>query len=410
MTVDDGSATALSVPDRAAEPDLIESLFNAPSAADRPAAGDDVSDPAEPPPAGSRAARSRTPSRTRRGRVIPVIALVVIIAVSVAGIVVGRTALRSFKTPDYVGQGIGRVIVKIKTGDVSRDIARTLHDDGVVASTKAFVNAADRSGRSQDFQSGWFSMRSHMSGAAAVTLLLDPRARLSKKVTVPEGLIEPAVLALVAKSTGLSATALARASKNLAAIGVPASFGATSAEGFLFPSTYQYDPDVSATDALQDMTTQFQAEARTLKLPAAAAALRLRPYQLLTIASMVEAEARFATDRPKVARVVLNRLARHMPLGFDSTTAYGLKLQGKDPRTATYRENSRYNTRLHTGLPPTPIGNPGENALRAAEKPTVGNWLYFVSDDAAGHLLFTPDKKVFDAATAKCRVRHWGCI
>lgn len=423
MTADSARHSSLTAPTRETDPDFVESLFDTPARNwseypvdrddDGPNLGTELIDRSSPTGSGRgghRRAAQRSASRRWRGRIIPVIAVLVIVAVAFVGVSVARTALRSIKhAANYSGAGTGQVTVRVKPGDSSRDIAKTLHDRDVVASTQAFVDAADKSGKSANFESGWFALRHHMSGAAAVTLLLDPRARLVRNVTLPEGVIEPAALAAVAKATGLTVASLTAASKHPAAIGVPAAFGARSAEGFLFPATYQFDPDVTATDALQEMTTQFQAETRKLNLLGSAASLRLRPYQLLIIASMVEAEARFPADRPRVARVILNRLAKHINLGFDSTTAYGLKLQGKDPRTATYKEKSPYNTRLNPGLPPTPIGNPGEAALRAAQHPTPGNWLYFVSKDAAGHLLFTNDPKVFQAASEQCVIHKWGC-
>ncbi len=423
MAADSARHSSLTAPIHETDPDFVESLFDAPStnwsghSGDRKDDGrDEGTEPLDRSSVsgsgrgGNRRGARRSASRRWRGRIIPVLAVLVIVAVAFAGVAVARTALHSIKhAADYSGAGTGHVTVEVRPGDSSRDIAKTLHDRDVVASTQAFVDAAAKSGKSADLQSGWFALRHHMSGAAAVSLLLDPRSRVVKKVTISEGMIEPAVLAALAKATGLSAASLVAASKHLAAIGVPVAFGAKSAEGFLFPATYQFDPDLTASDALQEMTTQFQVETRKLNLLASAASLRLRPYQLLIIASMVEAEARFPADRPKVARVILNRLAKHMNLGFDSTTAYGLKIQGKDPQTATYKEKSPYNTRLNPGLPPTPIGNPGEAALRAAQHPTPGNWLYFVSKDAAGHLLFTDDSKVFDEASKQCLIHKWGC-
>lgn len=387
---------------RTERPELVESLFAGPAAAPAPGAR------ATGRSGRSHAARRRS-RRTLRARIIPLIAVIVIVAVAAAGYVIARRAVRSFDAANYTGSGTGEVIVKIKADDGARDIASTLRAKDVVASTKAFLDAADASGRSRQFQPGWFKMRRHMSGKAAVTTLLNPAARLSTKLTVPEGLIEPAVLTLAAKATRLPKAALITASKDIKNLGLPTGFVTSSAEGFLFPSTYEYDPDVTATQALQDMTTQFQAVIRKLDFVAGAARLKLTPYQVLTIASMIEAEARFPQDRSKVARVVINRLARHINLGFDSTTAYALKIEGKDPRSATYRENSPYNTRLRPGLPPTPIGNPGEAALSAAVHPGAGNWLYFVSKDAAGHLFFTNDPKAFDAASQLCRVNKWGC-
>ena len=182
----------------------------------------------------------------------------------------------------------------------------------------------------------------------------------------------------------------------------------TSAEGFLYPQTYEFDPGTTAAEALQAMNGQFSTEIQGLDLAAKAKALGRSPYEVLIIASLIQRETRFAGDRAKVARVVLNRLRAGMPLGIDSTTAYGLELEGKDPKTATYRENSPYNTRIRPGLPPTPITNPEADVIRAAVQPAAGNWMYFVNGDAAGHLFFTADADAFDAAAERCRANNWG--
>ena len=124
---------------------------------------------------------------------------------------------------------------------------------------------------------------------------------------------------------------------------------------------------------------------------------------------MIEKEAKYEADRPKIARVVLNRLAAHMALGFDSTSAYGAELIGQDPRTINYNKPAPYNTRTKLGLPPTPISNPGVPSMSAAVNPAKGNWLYFVSSDASGHLVFTNNYKTFQRESATCKQKHWGC-
>lgn len=347
--------------------------------------------------------------RRRRRRIIPLLAVVVIVALVITGAVIVRRALDGFGAADYRGDGTGRVVVKIQAGDTSGDIATILRAQDVVASTAAFTAAARRSGRSGDFQPGWFTMHHQMSGAAAVALLLSGKTRLSTTVTTTEGMISVQIYARLAQKLKIPQASFLAAARDLPNLGLPDGYPAKSVEGFLFPQTYQYDPDVTAAEALQDMTSQYQLVARKLDFAADAAKLKLTPYQALTVASMVEAEARFPADRARVARVVYNRLARKMPLQFDSTSAYGARLLGQDPLNIDYTKAAPYNTRLKTGLPPTPIGNPGQAAMAAAIHPAAGNWLYFVSSDKAGHLFFTNDVKKFDAASTTCRVRKWGC-
>jgi UPF0755 protein len=164
------------------------------------------------------------------------------------------------------------------------------------------------------------------------------------------------------------------------------------------------------TDALQQMVAKFTDQARSTNFTAQAKALHITPYQELIIASIAQGEAKYAQDMPKVARVILNRLAAGRPLQIDATSAYAAKLKGLDPTKVIYAETKGpYNTYQHAGLPPTPIGNPGVSAMQGAAHPAAGNWLFYVNGDAAGHLFFTHSEAAFTRAVAKCRANHWGC-
>lgn len=349
----------------------------------------------------------RSRRRRLRGRIVPLIAVAIVAVVVVSGYTIARHLFDGFAVKDYQGSGSGGVVVHITDGSTTGAIATLLVNDDVVASTRAFVNAAG----SKTFQAGYFKMHRQMSGQSAVALLLLPSTRLSTKVTIPEGFTEKAVLARLATQLKLPLASLQKAAARVDQLGVPAGFTPNrSVEGFLFPSTYDYPPKPSAADALVSMTGQFGVVVRGLNFVAAAKRLHYTPYQVLIIASMIEAEAKFSADRAKVARVVYNRLAAKMALGFDSTSAYGARLAGKDPIHINYNLPAPYNTRLKPGLPPTPIDNPGSASMRAAMAPARGNWIYFVSADKAGHLFFTNDSKAFDKASAKCKAQHWGCI
>jgi UPF0755 protein len=218
------------------------------------------------------------------------------------------------------------------------------------------------------------------------------------------------VFAALAAKTKVPVAALQKAAGAIGNLGLPAGFTAKSAEGFLFPSTYKFNPGMTADEVVQQVTGQFTAEWNRLGLTAEAKAAGVTPYQGVIIGSIAEAEAKFDADRAKVARVILNRIKANRPLQIDATSAYAAKLAGLDPTKVIYAEiNSPYNSYTHPGLPPTPIDNPGEASLKAGVNPTPGDWLYYVNGDAAGHLVFFNDEASFQAAADKCKANNWGC-
>jgi UPF0755 protein len=373
-----------------------------------PLFGTDESSPYVPG-ARTRAQRRRRHGRRRRHRIAPLLAIVVIAVVVASSWVLVRKVGDRFAVADYSGTGQGFVRIQVQPGDGAADIADTMQKAGVVKSSRAFINAAKASGRAGDIQPGTYRVRLHSSGVAAMDAILDPANRLVSKVTVPEGFTERQILADFAQKTGVPRAELSAAAANLGNLGIPDGFSPTSAEGFLFPATYEINPSMSADTIVQSMVTQFSAENVRIGFDAAAKAERLTPYQALIIASLVESEAKFPEDRPKIARVILNRLAANRPIGIDSVNRYGLALEGKDPNSVTFKEQSPYNVRIHTGLPPTPISNPGEASLQAAVNPAQGDWLFYVVSDAQGHHFFTSSESAFMAAVAQCKANGWGC-
>ena len=162
--------------------------------------------------------------------------------------------------------------------------------------------------------------------------------------------------------------------------------GAVSLEGYLFPDTYRFSPTASAAQIAAAMVRRFRAVAAQL-------GLKENVHRVVTLASLVERETAVDADRPLVASVFENRLAKNMPLNTDPAVIYGLELTGHW-RGVIYQSdltrNTPYNTYLHTGLPPGPVANPGIPSLRAAMNPAKTNYLYFVAagTDAQGHSLF----------------------
>jgi UPF0755 protein len=166
-------------------------------------------------------------------------------------------------------------------------------------------------------------------------------------------------------------------------------------EGFLFPDTYYFDRKSTSAQLMHDQLAEFTSDWSTLNL-SYARSKNLTPYDVLTIASMVEGEAQVPSERPLVAAVIYNRLHAHMPLGIDATLRYGLHIPPTSSLTQSDLHNpSPYNTRLHDGLPPTPINNPGMASLQAAAHPAHVDYLYFVRKPDHRHHYFTSNYQDF---------------
>jgi UPF0755 protein len=331
---------------------------------------------------------SRKPRRGGGGAIV--VAVLALIVVGVAAFL----GLRSLGggTSDYAGAGQegSSVVVVVQKGDTLREIGRTLAAAGVVATDDAFVDAAAGNSAAQGIAPGSYSLRSGMSGEAAVALMLDPSSRVVKKVVVPEGWRFERTVAAAAKGTGLSEDALRESLSRAGSLGLPA-YAEGNPEGFLFPATYEFQPDVTADKVIATMIGRFDQAAEQADLEAGARERKLTPLELLTVASLVQGESA-PEDYDKVARVIYNRLKKGMPLQLDSTVNYALgtsELQLSAEQLAT---DSPYNTYKNKGLPPGPINSPGDAAIEAALNPASGSWLYFVTTD--------PKEQVTEFATS----------
>lgn len=220
-----------------------------------------------------------------------------------------------------------------------------------------------------------------MAGAAvAVPLLtLGSAAREPKPRTlvIPEGWRASQVYAAIDKALALP-SGTARKAMPTAGLKLPAD-AKGNPEGYLFPATYPLDEKATPRTLLAYMVDT--ADKRFNGAPVTAGAQRnaMNVYQAVTVASLVQAEAATKADMGKVARVVFNRLERGMPLQMDSTINYALNRSTLKTTQSDTRVQSPYNSYQRMGLPPTPIGNPGEEAMRAVVNPTPGDWLYFVT-------------------------------
>ncbi|MFJ9517011.1 endolytic transglycosylase MltG [Kitasatospora sp. NPDC101801] len=299
--------------------------------------------------------------------------------------VLGLAALAAFllwpsgqeKAADFAGAGTGSVQVSVVQGATLTQIGQTLQKEGVVASVRAFTEAAAKSPAGTRIQPGTYTLRLRMAAVSALNVLLDPAN--ANALTIPEGRRAEQVYAAIDQKLGLAeGTTKGVAGQQAGALGLPdAARG--NPEGYLFPATYPVTGETTPLMLLQLMVAQAAKRQTADGLAEAADAYGRSPYEILTLASLVQGEADNPEDMAKVARVVYNRLQKSMPLQFDSTINYALNRSTLTTTAGDAKLDSPFNTYLHQGLPPTPIANPGRDALQAAAHPAEGDWLYFVT-------------------------------
>jgi UPF0755 protein len=333
----------------------------------------------------------------------------VLLAVLGGGAYFGYNKIKGFFTAaDYSGPGTGQVTVQIAPDASLTEMGNTLVQSDVVKSTKAFVNAAEDNPKGKNIQSGTYTLRKQMSARDAVTLMLDPKSRVVNGITIPEGKTSFQIYALLSKATKIPVNDFKAAAKDPEALGVPGFwFNRTdkqkvtkSIEGFLFPDTYEFPPNATATDILSTMVKRFLTVAENMDFVRTVERERqISPYEALTVASLAQAEAGNDADLGKIARVAYNRLYTHtFPcdcLQFDVGINYYYQLTGRPTKSSKQMTQADltdpknpYRTHNKPGLTPTPINNPGEAALRGAMSPPKGPWLYFVAIDKEGHSAF----------------------
>lgn len=322
----------------------------------------------------------------RRSRVAVIVSLVVVLVlVGGAGAVGYQLFLRP--APDYPGPGTGSVVVVVRAGEAIPSIGESLERADVVLSAKAFVQAASEDSRARGIQPGSYRMPMQISAKAALNVLADPANR-SGMIVIPEGTRASRVAQIAAEASGIPVAEFLAVMENPTALGLP-SYAKGKVEGFLFPATYNVGPNPTPTALLSEMVTKFKQVAASMELERRAAAVGQSPHGIVTIASIIQAEGRTLEEYGKISRVIYNRLACTLPackadhinqrLQMDSTINYAQGTSELDLTMEQLQKDGPYNTHINKGLPPTPIGNPGEEALEAALEPTPGSWLYFIS-------------------------------
>lgn len=274
------------------------------------------------------------------------------------------------------------VRVTIPRGAGLAQAADSLAAHGVIRSPRLFRWYAWLTGRARAIKGGTYDLP--LGGSPGTVLGILVRGRPAEdRLVVPEGLRLSEIAALVEAQLGIPAASFRRAAQDpklLADFGIPA----TTAEGYLYPSTYQVPVGATATDLVRQMLAEFTARWQP-EWTARLDTLRMSRHAIVTLASIIEGEVRYPPDRPYVSSVYHNRLARSMRLQADPTVSYALgrrrRLYEKD-----YQFPSPYNTYLIDGLPPTPIGQPSSASLEAALYPARTGFLYLVARPDGKHI------------------------
>lgn len=370
----------------------------------------------------TRQERIREQRYRRRRKVAALVAVGMLVVVAVGAVFLGSRLWHSLfgsDSSDFAGGGVSDVVIQVHEGDSTTAIGKTLQDNNVVRTTKAFVDAASGNEAISAIQPGFYKVRTEIPAADAVERLADPANRVGKLV-IPEGrqledvqdvktqAVTDGILTLISKATCVDLDGDRRcvsgdALRDIAAAAPPAALGVPQwalrpveslgadprrLEGLIAAGTWNIDPSAEPQDILSRLVTDSARHYENNGLLESATATIMSPYEILTVASLVQREATLE-DFSKVSRVIYNRLADQRTLEFDSTVNYPLERIEVATTDADRAQMTPWNTYVRPGLPATPIASPSLPALKAAEHPEPGDWLYFVTIDMQGTTLFT---------------------
>jgi uncharacterized YceG family protein len=279
------------------------------------------------------------------------------------------------------GKGHGSVTVEVPEGSSAGDIADLLAEKGVVTSARLFEWRLKLAGKSDDVQADTYTLAEDMSYGAAIDRLTGDQSAGDLTVTIPEGLDRNQIAADVLPE-GVSSDEYLKLTETAPQGFDPTQYGAKSRslEGFLFPATYDLTgipESQNVQNLIQQQLQAFQDNLAKVDM-SYAKKKNLTPYDVLIIASMVNKEVQKPEEAPIVASVIYNRLSQGIPLGIDATTRFETHNYTEQLTNDVLLKDTPYNTRTNQGLPPTPIGNPGLAAIKAAAHPATTKYIYFV--------------------------------
>jgi len=321
---------------------------------------------------------------------------IVALALTLVGLLLAWFLFALFQP--FKGDGEGQVIVNVPEGATAGEIADILTKNDVISNGGLFQIRLRLAGKEGDVQAGRYVLAADMSYGAAIDKLTSSGGKVT--LTLPEGLPR-AQMAPIISDVGVGGDYLA-ATTSFKGFD-PAQYGAVnppSLEGFLFPATYQLDPGSDVNALVPEQLEAFKQNFAKVDF-AYAKKKNLTPYDVLIIASMVDREVAVAKERPLVAAVIYNRLKQGMPLAIDATTRYEFNNYEDQITQSQLESPSAYNTRTHMGLPPTPIGNPGLDAIQAAAHPAKVNYLFYVVKPGTCEHNFAANEAQFEQFNAQ---------
>lgn len=298
------------------------------------------------------------------------------------------------------GEATGEATVTIAPGDDGSAISAALFEAGVTRTESTFYDYLIASAQNPPFQPGVYALQQRMTSEAALTALLDPASKQENLAQLREGLTVEASLPILAEATGIPLEEFEAAVEDPSVYDV----SADTLEGWLFPATYPFDPGLTAQDIIGQMVDRTVVSLDDAGVPTE------RRQEILTIASIIQREARYSEDFYRVSTVIQNRLDPNNPetaglLQMDSTVHYGAGSTEGGTVSTTDEEradDNPWNTYLYPGLPAGPIANPGDLAIDAAMNPEDGPWLYFVTVNLdTGETVFTNTYAEHEAAVAQ---------
>ncbi len=295
----------------------------------------------------------------------------------------------------FVPPGEGPVKIEVREGESAEAIGRRLEDAGVIRSARAFRVLVALRGVGGALVAGEYEFDRGLPASEVIERLVRGETA-SRVVTIPEGLRKEEIGELLDRRGVVSKQAFLDALQDESAYAdIPAVAEARRGfgfEGFLFPATYGFYSDTTAADVVRQMLLAFD---RQVAPEIGDGAAGLTPWEVVTLASIVEREARIPEERPIIASVFLNRLRLGIPLQADPTVQYALANDPANVEAFGYWKarltvedlglDSTYNTYVYVGLPPGPIANPGLDAIRAVLRPAQTNYLFFVAKPDGSH-------------------------
>jgi UPF0755 protein len=335
------------------------------------------------------------------------LALVALLFIGAALYVINET----FQPLQSENEAEGAVPVRIPEGADARTIGELLQSKGVVEDSRFFELNATLTLRRTKLRTGNYVLRRNMTNGAAIEALMQgPKVRVVKtfQVTVPEGMsireAAPAVGESGVEGSYVKAADSSQAFRRARRLGMPR--GTRTLEGFLFPATYDLKAGATVTTLVDKQLDAFRDNFGSINLKRAKRR-NLTAYDVLIIASLIERETPSNRERPLVASVIYNRLALGEPLGIDATTRYHEKKWSGKLLQSELDDDNAYNTRINSGLPPTPIGNPGLASMKAAARPAKTDYLFYVAKPGACHAFAKTNEQhernvaIYEAAVEK---------